>query len=65
MIISITKSLQKKINFYDAKITSLDAEIQLLKCNCNKQGENITEKKQKKLQQKVITLQHQAKKNNI
>lgn len=62
---SITKKLAEKFNLYDAKIASLEAEIQLLKSNSSNQTENTTNDNQKKLEQKVDILHQQAKKNNI
>lgn len=65
IINSITKKLAEKFNLYDAKIASLEAEIQLLKSNSSNQIENNTDDNQKKLEQKVDILQQQAKNNNI
>lgn len=66
IITTITKKLSEKFNYYDAKIASLEAELNLLKNTNNTPTiNNISNDEQKKLKQKVDHLQQSTKKNNI
>nr|CAH7733642.1 unnamed protein product [Callosobruchus chinensis] len=62
-IISIvTKKLAEKFNYYDAKIASLEAEIQLIKTSAM---EGCQKSDDKKLEHKIDSLQQQTKNNSI
>nr|CAH7719783.1 unnamed protein product [Callosobruchus chinensis]CAH7738923.1 unnamed protein product [Callosobruchus chinensis] len=63
IITNITKKLAEKFNYYDAKIASLEAEIQLLKSSCN--NTTASRDDSSKIERKVDVLQQQAKNNNI
>lgn len=63
IINNISKRLAEKFNYYDVKISSLEAEIQMLKSN-NKNIE-IDSSKDLQVKQKVDSLEQRAKNNNI
>ncbi|XP_044753586.1 uncharacterized protein LOC123312997 [Coccinella septempunctata] len=65
IINTISRRFAEKFNDYEAKIATLEAEIQLLKSNTDKIETNFTDDTRKKLQQKVDYLEQRAKNNNI
>lgn len=64
IISGVTKKLAERFNYYDAKIASLEAEIQLIKSN-KSDIVNTTPADQKRMEQKIDILQQSAKNNNI
>nr|CAH7763580.1 unnamed protein product [Callosobruchus chinensis] len=65
IISTITKKLAEKFNYYDAKIASLEAEINLLKSDRNDIASNGSPENNRKLEQKVDSIQQHSKNNNI
>nr|CAH7714783.1 unnamed protein product [Callosobruchus chinensis] len=62
IISTVTKKLAEKFNYYDAKIASLEAEIQLIKTSAM---EGCQKSDDKKLEHKIDSLQQQTKNNSI
>lgn len=62
---TISRKFAEKFNVYEAKIASLEAEIQILKSNADKSENNFTEDSRKKLEQKVDFLEQRTKNKNI
>lgn len=66
VINTLTKEFSQKFNYYDAKIKSLEAELELLKSTKNTPENLLVEtENNKKLEHKVDSLQQQSKNNNI
>lgn len=69
LIKTISNKFSERFNYYDAKIKSLEAEIDLLKSTGNSSNDNmkniITSEDQKKLEQKMDNLEQHAKRNSI
>lgn len=66
IIKTITTKFYERFNYYDAKIKSLEAELELLKSTDNNSRNNIADiEDQKKLEQKVENLQQLSKRNNV
>lgn len=65
IINNISKKLAEKFNYYDTKISALEAEIQLLKSeNRSNQNDSLVDNKQN-LIHKIDNLEQRAKNNNI
>lgn len=65
IISNITKKLAEKFNYYDTKISALEAEIKLLKSADNSVKEPFLADEQMKYIQKVDLLEQRTKNNNI
>lgn len=69
LIKTISNKFSERFNYFDAKIKSLEAEIELLKSTKNNANDNvkniITSEDQTRLEQKMDNLEQHAKRNNI
>lgn len=65
IINTISRKFAEKFDLYEAKIATLESEIQVLKSNADKDENNFTEDTLKKLERKVDYLEQRTKNKNI
>lgn len=65
IINTISREFAKKFTLYDAKIASLEAELEILRSNNNKLNDDSSEDSHKKLEQKVDSLEQRSRNKNI